>query len=141
MGSSILAQTMRRRRLEMGLTKEEAARLAKVSLSTWHTVENAQPDTVFREITLVGVASALKMHIGQVFELAGMDLPQVETPTRDTSRDSHTKIQSSLDKVERNLPLLTPREMAVLAELTDCMLAARVEGPTDEPREERSDDN
>lgn len=118
----------------MGLTKDEAARLAKVSLSTWHTVENATPDATFREITLVGVATALDLDVDTIFELAGVEIPAGET-TRNAPTGTPPSRRALVQRIERRLHDLDLRSVSVLADLVD-LLASDGPSTSDEARED-----
>lgn len=77
-----VAERMRSRRLDLGLTMKEAAHIAGISEPQWDVMENARRDT-FRTRSLRGVERALKWHPGAIDALlAGVAIHE-EPPVRD----------------------------------------------------------
>lgn len=78
-GREWLGETVRERRRDLRLSKEEAARRGGMSVKTWTNVEEARP---VRDTTYVGIEDALEWERGSVSAvLDGSDptpLPPVE---------------------------------------------------------------
>lgn len=76
-----LGETVLARRLDLGLSKEEAARRGRLSVKTWTSVENGKE---VRLTTYVGVEDALDWKRGSVGAvLDGGDPTPVEPPAED----------------------------------------------------------
>jgi transcriptional regulator with XRE-family HTH domain len=76
-----VAQAVVRRRVQLGLTQEEAAARARLSATTWRLVEN-EAQTRYRDLTLAGVERALGWAQGSIDAVLRGDEPTV-AETRD----------------------------------------------------------
>jgi transcriptional regulator with XRE-family HTH domain len=76
-----LGETVQERRLDLGLSKEEAARRGGLSVKTWTSVETGQK---VRPTTYVGVEDALEWKRGSVSAvLDGGDATPLDPPAED----------------------------------------------------------
>lgn len=77
-GRDWLGETVRNRRLALGLSKEEAARRGGMSVKTWTSVEKGD---VVRDVTYAGVDKALRWESGSAEAvLDGNDPTEIEEP-------------------------------------------------------------
>lgn len=103
-----VAERMRSRRLDLGLTMKEAAHIAGISEPQWDVMENARRDT-FRTRSLRGVERALKWHPGAIDALlAGVAIH--EEPVHPDAAPGDTAPARS----ENIINSFQPRDRAVL---------------------------
>ncbi|MEU6348136.1 helix-turn-helix transcriptional regulator [Streptomyces sp. NPDC047072] len=116
---------VKRRRAELNLTQQEAARRADVSLATWRRFENsaanAGPLDGFRADNLQGIARALKLSVTGLRQLTDTDI----TTESGARVDSHVEIDESVSDVVRLFNKsftgdpLTPVDAMALANTVD----------------------
>ena len=101
-----LAATVRERRLDLGLTQQQAATKAGLSLPTWQAIEGAQRDDI-RERTARGVCHALEGSKDSVARILRGEQPTVEMP--DVVADELQRLRDQITEAEERLRKLEQR--------------------------------
>ncbi|GAA2679560.1 helix-turn-helix transcriptional regulator [Streptomyces lunalinharesii] len=116
---------VKRRRAELNLTQQEAARRADVSLATWRRFENnagnASALEGFRADNLQGIARALKIGVPVLRQLAGADGTTVAMPSADGLTEIDQSVSDVVQLFNRSFTgdPLTPVDAMALANTVD----------------------
>jgi transcriptional regulator with XRE-family HTH domain len=116
------SNAVKRRRAELNLTQQEAARRSEVSLATWRRFENTAGDTSaldgFRAGNLQGFARALKLSVASLKQMVGADATS-GAGERPAEVDQQTTDVVRLFNRSFNGDPLTPADAMALATTVD----------------------
>ena len=114
---SELAQLIRRRRLELGLTQRAAAQRASISLATWQNLERPNANNgSYQDLTLARAANGLQLDLQLLFHTAGRPLPDPESfpndrPEDTEEPDSPTDVDQLITELDQTLRELAHRSI------------------------------
>ena len=122
------ASMLRRRRQVAGLTIDEAARLADVSVSTWHNLENPEklgfrPKTLRRALDALNVPADTLVEDGADEE--GIEQALSQAPPLAGAAAAEHEPFSSIDELSAKMRRLGDDELSAVSALVDQLLRNR----------------